>query len=236
MRRNAIIVGPIGTTGRGNLAYQDSKSISTHSCRGKRTGHDGLNKWSQNNLHHQPNHLQNPHAPTLQAEKRCAKSNFTRTLLHLPKMDSNRINRNLFTQAWKKKTQYQHHVSWTDWLEHTDLLNLLFPITPWSVQFKPNRKRGKKKHYHHHPTNWLPQYYQKWIPSFQQNSITTILPEMDSNRTALPQYYQKWIPTEQHHHACLLKLQKGFEHQNMLNRLFTIIHSRLGENEENKCY
>jgi len=68
------------------------------------------------------------------------------------------------------------------------------------------KKTMKKKHYHHCPTNWL------------------------------PQYYQKWIPTEQHHHACLLKLQKGFEHQNMLNRLFTIIHSRLGENEENKRY
>ena len=48
----------------------------------------------------------------------------------------------------------------------------------------------------HHPTNSL------------------ILPEMDSNRTALP---------------CLLKGQKGSEHLNMLNHLFTIIHSRLRE-------
>jgi hypothetical protein len=36
MRRNAKLVGPISTTGQGNLAYTDSKSISTHSCRGKK--------------------------------------------------------------------------------------------------------------------------------------------------------------------------------------------------------
>jgi hypothetical protein len=69
----------------------------------------------------------------------------------------------------KKKSQYQHHVSWTDWLEHTELLNLLFPITPWSLdQFNSSPKENKEnKHYHHH-LNKL---------------ATKILPEMDSNRT-----------------------------------------------------
>jgi hypothetical protein len=65
----------------------------------------------------------------------------------------------------------------------------------------------------------------KTLPSPSNKLATTILPEMDSNRTASPCAS-----------PCLLKLQKGFEHQNMLNLLFTIIHSRLGENDENKCY